>query len=311
MANLLVEERCKLILNLDGVGLTEFVGISRAACGTSVAVPQLKIQLDAGNNVYNFKPDAVFITHCHSDHCYRVTHFVSRQHNPIFFMPNEMVDNLENYLSSSLQLSSGDFIDVEHYEKNHISTGVMAGDHLTEFCRIKQIGAHVVDCSHSVTCCGYAFYIKKTKLMKKYEECAKAELKTIRLSGETIVEDVDIPLFMFLGDTDIETFNVNNANGAIQYILKGWKYVFVECSFLELDDIEKAINKKHMHWQHLKNIVIAYPDVTFILMHFSARYKYDDIVNFFKVATVEENITNIKLLIAPESGPLPEAISFN
>jgi ribonuclease Z len=309
MANLLVEERCKLVLNLDSIGLTEFVGISRAACGTSVAVPQLKIQLDAGNTVYNFKPDAVFITHCHSDHCYRVTHFVSRQHNPIFFMPNEMVNNLENYLSSSLQLSSEDFID--KYEKNHTSIGIKAGDHLTEFCRIKQISAYVVDCSHSVTCCGYAFYIKKTKLMKKYEGIAKDELKAIRLKGETIVEDVDVPLFMFLGDTDIETFDTNRVNGAIQYILKGWKYVFVECSFLELDDIEKAINKKHMHWQHLKNIVIAYPDVTFILMHFSARYKYVDIVKFFNAATVEENVTNIKLLIAPESGALPDAISFN
>jgi hypothetical protein len=60
MANLL-EGRCRIILNLDGFGPTEFVGINKVACGTLIAVPTMKIQLDAGNNVYNFKPDAVFI----------------------------------------------------------------------------------------------------------------------------------------------------------------------------------------------------------------------------------------------------------
>jgi ribonuclease Z len=112
---------------------------------------------------------------------------------------------------------------------------------------------------------------------------------------------------VFLGDATIETFNENTINRAIEYLLKGWKYLFIECSFIELCDIEKANNKKHMHWLQLKEIVIVYLDVIFILMHFSARYSYDDIVQFF----TKESIKNIKLLIAPEENHLPEAISFN
>jgi hypothetical protein len=211
-------------------------------------------------------------------------------------MPNEMVDNLENYLMSSLILSSENCITNENCEITHITKGIKAGDVLTNFCKNNEIGAYVIDCCHSVICCGYGFFARKKKLMKQYQGLTQKELQNIRSSGEDIMEIVEIPLFIFLGDTDIETFNIDNPNGAIQYILKGWKYIFVECTFLEEDEIKNATNKKHMHWSHLKNVILEYPDVTFILMHFSARYKYIDVVNFFK----KENINNIKLFISPE-----------
>lgn len=304
MANLLVEGRCKLVLNLEGVGPTEFIGISKAACGTSIAIPRLSLQLDAGNNVYNYHPDAVFMTHCHSDHCYRATHFVSRDKPPLFFMPLSMVDRLEDYLFASQKLSLNRNMTIEQYACGHINRGISVGDVITDFCKNKQIGAHVVECSHSVPCCGYAFFIRKQKRMAKYADATNSELKEMKTAGVNITECIDLPMFMFLGDTDYNAFNENNPDNVLSYIKRGWKNIFIECSFLELEMLEKAHDKKHMHWFDLKKIVSAYPDVSFILMHFSARYKYNDIVNFFQ----GEGFTNIKLFIAPEYEVVPDAV---
>ena len=162
--------------------------------------------------MYNFKPTAVFITHCHSDHSYRLTNFVSRQTKPIFFMPNEMVDNLENYLMSSLILSSENCITNENCEITHITKGIKAGDVLTNFCKNNEIGAYVIDCCHSAICCGYGFFARKKKLMKQYQGLTQKELQNVRSSGKEIMEIVEIPLFIFLGDTDIETFNIDSQN---------------------------------------------------------------------------------------------------
>jgi hypothetical protein len=47
MANLLSEERCLTRYKFEKLGEIEFIGVSRAASGTAIAIPQLKIQLDA------------------------------------------------------------------------------------------------------------------------------------------------------------------------------------------------------------------------------------------------------------------------
>lgn len=43
-----------------------------------------------------------------------------------------------------------------------------------------------------------------------------------------------------------------------------------------------AIVGTHIHWDDLKLLVEKHPHITFVLMHFSPRYKQVEIVNFFK-----------------------------
>lgn len=59
------------------------------------------------------------------------------------------------------------------------------------------------------------------------------------------------------------------------------------------DEIKHAKSKKHMHWNNLKPYIVAHPDITFVLGHFSTRYKPSEIRTFFD----SQNLPNISLLL--------------
>ena len=192
--------------------------------GTAIAIPQLRLQLDAGMNVFNFHPDAVFITHCHADHCFRVTHFVSRSKPAKFIMPAPMTGLLENYLFSSQQLSAGVAFDKSGYEENHITVGVNveSEDTLTDFTKNKNIGVHIIKCHHrDIPCAGYAFFLKHKGLKAEYQGMDKKDIGQLAKSGEAVNEEKKIPLFIFLGDTTAAVFDSSHPNSALPLIEKG------------------------------------------------------------------------------------------
>lgn len=298
MANLLSEERCRTLIKFEKIGLIEFIGVSRAASGTSIAIPQLKIQLDAGMNVYNYHPESVFITHCHADHSFRLTHFVSRTKPPNFFMPITMTDLTESYLFCSQQLSGGSIMNREEYETNHHTIGVTGGQLLTEFCKNKDLCAHVIDCHHGDTpSVGYAFFMKHRKLCSHLQGLDKKVIAQMAKNGETVTEDCELPLFIFLGDTTPAVFDPSFPHSAHQYLQSGWKVAFVECTFISDDELDNASRTGHTHWRYLKPVIESYPDVTFVLIHFSRRYRKCDVEQFFS----NENVRNIRLFIAEEN----------
>ena len=57
--------------------------------------------------------------------------------------------------------------------------------------------------------------------------------------------------------------------------------IVIECTFLLPDHKQQAEQSDHTHWLHLEEIVKSNPDVTFVLIHFSLRYKNDEILKFF------------------------------
>jgi ribonuclease Z len=298
MSNLLSSERCSISINFDGLGIVDFIGVSRAASGTAIAVPQLKIQLDAGNNVYNFHPDSVFVTHGHADHSFRLTHFVSRSKPPNFFMPRQMKSLAETYLLASQSLSNGAPLCFENYEVNHVSHGLSPGDEIKNISKNKSLKAMAIQCDHAATpCLGYAFYLEQKKLLPSLAGVDKKVIAEMAKSGNAVTEVIRKPLFMFLGDTTASVFDSScNLNSAEKYIQEGWRVVFVECSFIDDEDYDNAVRTGHMHWQDLRPVVEMHPDVTFMLMHFSRRYSKSKVDDFF----AEEGLPNVRLFIAPD-----------
>ena len=65
----------------------------------------------------------------------------------------------------------------------------------------------------------------------------------------------------------------------------------IECSFIYPDDLQHSIEKKHIHWSLIESYVKSYPEITFILTHFSPRYKETEIKDFFN----KLNLPNIIL----------------
>uniref|UniRef100_A0A0G4HE38 Metallo-beta-lactamase domain-containing protein n=1 Tax=Chromera velia CCMP2878 TaxID=1169474 RepID=A0A0G4HE38_9ALVE len=312
MANILASERCKLRLE-TAIGPLTFVGVSRAGSGTAIACPDLKLQLDAGMNVHDFHPDAVFVTHCHADHSFRLTHFVSRSKPPIFFMPEEMVEAAENFLFHSQVLSNGEPMSKDQYETNHKTQSVRPGETLQKFVRQKHVYAEVIRCVHRAPCVGYVFGSRVSKLAAHLVGAPKDEIARRAQAGEKVTEEREQLLFGFMGDTTAEVFtpsepaedggeNQKPTGSLVPFLERGLPALFVECSFLLEEEMPNARKTGHMHYSELKPVLLQYPDTTFILTHFSRRYSFGFVRDFFakERENTEGGLQNVKLFIAPD-----------
>jgi len=115
---------------------------------------------------------------------------------------------------------------------------------------------------------------KRNKLKEEYKAIPGKEIAKLRNEGVEIQEEVKIPLFLFLGDTKIDVFEN-------QDILK-YPIIIVECTFIDPNHVDLATNSFHIHWIHLEPYIIDHPEITFILIHFSLRYRNSELVEFFK-----------------------------
>jgi len=127
---------------------------------------------------------------------------------------------------------------------------------------------------HSV---GYVFNNITHRLQDQYKGLPGATLKSLRESGTTITHPHKIPLFAFLGDTNTTVLRSSPA-----WLTEGIPVVITECSFLYEEHRNQAFKTKHTLWADLEPIIRQYPKTTFVLTHFSLRYKENVIRQFFE-----------------------------
>jgi ribonuclease Z len=72
-----------------------------------------------------------------------------------------------------------------------------------------------------------------------------------------------------------------------------YRHIIVECTYIFPEQKEAACCNKHMLWQDLLAIVLAHPYVTFILVHWSLRYKDEEITKFFEEQATVHGFKNV------------------
>jgi ribonuclease Z len=122
------------------------------------------------------------------------------------------------------------------------------------------------------------------------------QLQEIRAQKIEISEDAFVPLFVYLGDTHINTLEKKKD------IIFKYPIIIVECTFIRKDqDIEIRANRDgHIIWDDLKNYVLAYPNIIFILIHWSLRYTEQEVYDFFNDQLIlypNERLDNIRLFL--------------
>ena len=70
-----------------------------------------------------------------------------------------------------------------------------------------KVKAHA--CHHSVPCLGYSFSETRKKLKHEYIDLSNREIELLVRKGETVVDECEIPLFVFNGDTTTRVFKDN------------------------------------------------------------------------------------------------------
>lgn len=256
-------------------GELTLIGFSVAALRTNFYIKELNVMFDAGLSS-NYSPSTIFITHLHTDHIANTSYH---------FNPADK-KNLQVYVPKNLKKQMELFIEAGHpYEGDFTSAGLDGAYTVLEVepkqkfpikIKEKQYFLEIFECFHTVKCVGYGLIDIKKKLKKEYLGLKGQEIKKLREKGFEINETVEMPFFLYIGDTSKEVL-LNQ-----QEQIKKYQTVMIECTFINDEDESRANLTKHIHWNHISNFINENPTIIFILYHFSSKYKREYINEFFK-----------------------------
>jgi len=251
-------------------GLT-LTGHSRSAETTGFFIPEVGWALDAGLALYKWVYQA-FVTHGHLDHSFNLPSMLSRHHYTDIYAPVQTAPFVTNFMHSCMQLN--DTQQIPLYERKYHVIPVTPGQSLTIVSKNTTYIVQIVECYHIIPCVGYCFSQIRSKLKEEYKQLKGPEIAQLRKSGVKVAEDVPTPIFAFLGDTTAEVYEKNPH-------LFEYPVIIAECTFLTEDHPSEAVEKGHTSWDALRPFVEKHPNITFVLIHFSLKYKNTEILEFF------------------------------
>lgn len=265
-------------------------GYSVAALRTNFYIAELGVLLDAGLSAPNFKIDHIFITHGHSDHCANLPFHIYGARLGVYktkiHVPEESLEFLNNFIIYGYCMSS--HVDKEikkeelYVHQYYEMIPHKADDKIKIEVKNRNFEVEVIKCDHSIPCLGYGFIEKRMKLKQEYIGLKGKEIGDLKKQGIEINFEQEFYSFLYLGDTSKEIFKEEK--------IKKYKNIMIECTFLFDDDYDQADKTFHIHWKDLKVYVNENPQINFILIHFSQRYKKSEIIDFFEK---ESDIKNI------------------
>ena len=263
-------------------------GFSIAALRTNFYIKELGIMFDAGLSA-NLSPDHIFVTHSHSDHIASLPFhlYSTKQDKKIqIYTPKESCKNIDKMMQSMITINtdfSDDISDVSDIVAYDLIP-VAPPNVLELIIKGKKFKIEIIKCDHCVPCVGYGFIEMRNKLKEEYSKLSGKEIGTLKKQGIEVCNEVELPIFCFLGDTSREIFENKT--------IEKYKNIMIECTFINDEDIERADKVKHIHWKHLEPFVKSHPNNTFILYHFSGKYKKIELHDFFK-NVIANGMTNV------------------
>ncbi len=271
-------------------GKLSIVGLGRSADASAYFLPELGIVLDAGIQVKSLRPKIVLLTHAHRDHIQALPPHAANKAKII--CPERIEPLVKRFLLAEAQLNYGNPTQTDKETINALGDydiqGVQDGD---EFLLPRDsyqgsptpIGVHVFRAPHKegVPAVSYGLYRAKTRLKPEYTGLPKSELGKLIQQDTVITESYNEGILFYTGDTTI-----NLLKDRWKEILPKYKHVIHEVTFLgkpssELD--ESARRKGHTHYAQLHPWICAFPETTFVCVHWSLRYSRDDVIQFFEV----------------------------
>lgn len=261
-------------------------GYSRSAFRTGFYIPALDIMLDAGPQNFN-KPTHIFITHTHIDHvaCLPFTMIGDVEGDHIFqiYAIAKAQKYLTNYINAMFSVNAMRQVDAQRWFNY---CGLNPNDKFRFTSKNTHLEVEVFECDHAIPTISYGFSEIKQKLKEEYLGLQGKEIAKLKKEGVEITKEVVTKRFTYVCDTSIRVFDTN------PQILE-YPVIFIECTFLEDDELENAEKTQHIHWQQLKPYVQNNPDKIFILFHFSQRYRDTEISAFFQ-KEVDTGLTNLR-----------------
>jgi ribonuclease BN (tRNA processing enzyme) len=255
-------------------GIYKLKGFSRGSLRTGFILFPHKIFLDAGVPT-PIKPNLILITHSHQDHIDSLyTHLIDTK--KISVISNiKLIPLLQDYLDACKSLNCMNKKKFTNWQPKPIINQTIVTVNSVK------INIEAIHLDHEVECFGYGISQVRTKLKSEFIGKSQEELNNLALNTELSIEYL-YPILFFCGDmgfTSLESLPYEKYNLFV-----------IECTFLDDAHINEAINKQHLHINHLLPIVEKYKKIKFIFIHFSCRYSKKELKEYSKKYSYLNNV---------------------
>jgi ribonuclease Z len=288
-------------------GAYHVIGYSVAGEETVVQVPELNICFDIGRCPYfALTSDIVCITHGHMDHIAGIPYYISQRHfqgmKPgTILLPADMERGVDALLKT--------WRDVEKQGTPYTLVPMTAGQvyEVRRDLAIKAVATH-----HGSVSLGYIAVNVREKLKAEYLPLTGPQIAALRKQGVEIQYRLEVPLFAFLGDTTAgKVFEDPDVRTA--------QVLITECTFFDAEHKGKAKAGRHLHVDHLIELLPKLHNEHILIGHVSRRIGIRRAKSILRKKIGQPAMANIQFLMdfegAADAGdvdtagpnPLPDA----
>jgi ribonuclease Z len=249
-------------------GKLRIVGGSRAGEGTLVLLPQLSLALDPGRPHRGLPPmRTVVVSHGHLDHIGALGYWASQRYlnsmpPATLMVPAAIAEETETLLATWAGLEGG-----EPYQVSQIP--ISDGDRHS-LRRDVELSFFATD--HWVPTLGTRIIWHKQRLRPELGHLAGEEIAERRRRGETVTDDVTLPIVSYCADSGPGILDHPEALDA--------EVVLIECSFFRSADRDRAARYGHTHLEDLIPVLGRLRCRHLVLLHASRRHRLREVETF-------------------------------
>jgi len=234
-------------------------GVSVAGEQTAVQVPELDVCFDIGlcPRVALASPH-IALSHGHMDHVAGLPYYFSQR----MFQrmgPGTCICHPE--LARAIEHMMRSWVDLEQQHTKYRIVPLAPDE---EFELKNNIHLRAVEVSHTVTTLGYAVIERRSKLKPEFLDLPQETLRDLKRRGESITYTLEIPLVAYTADTEFGPFLYRPE-------FADAKIVIAECTFFEPDHRDRARIGKHLHLEHIAQLLSAWKAEAVVIVHASRR----------------------------------------
>jgi ribonuclease Z len=267
-----------LEIKLPKLDFINIQGYSRSTYRTGYLIQPFNIYLDAGLSS-PIPPNLILLSHSHLDHNAELYSLLIKGKNTPVMLPNSELTVTQLLLNNFHTLNSGKIKKYSNWrpivEKNFKCT-----------INKKNFIINTFTLDHSVNCQAYSIDTENYKLKDEYKGLTGKELGILKKEVE-ITEKYNVPMLLFVSDTGKSILST--------LPFSHYPLVIIECTFIEDNDYQESVKKRHLHINDLLPIVKICNNTTFIFGHFSCKYDKEYLIEKEKI--VKSNYPNVAFWI--------------